>query len=174
MQFVRVWFPIQAPVLDGKVFTCNVCNQIIKSGSDLKDHLHQDTNAELPMEQIHPRPVVPDLVFPEEKGSIETKKGKNIEIIFRNRQVRLVQGPIFSKGQLYNPKLFNCRNLKKEDFYLFWCWHLLILSHCVSPRIDITVGLTSFNIHSVCCYNPCGYHPHTLSSFLQRVDLVMR
>ena len=91
-------------MLDGKLFTCNVCNQIIKSGSDLKDHLHQDTNAELPMEQIHPGPVVPELVLQEELGSMETKKGKKIEIIFRNRQDRLVQGPDFAKGQLYNPK----------------------------------------------------------------------
>ena len=91
-------------MLDGKLFTCNVCYQIIKSGSDLKDHLHQDTNAELPMEEIHPGPVVPELMLPEELGSMETKKGKKIEIIFRNGQDWLVQGADFAKGQLYNPK----------------------------------------------------------------------
>ena len=93
---------------DGKVFTCNVCNQIIKSGSDLKDHLHQDTNAELPMEQLHPGTMVP-----EELSSIETNKGKKIEITFRNRQVRLVHGSDFSKGQLFNPKFLDIEGILK-------------------------------------------------------------
>ena len=155
---------------DGKVFTCNVCNQIIKSGSDLKDHLHQDTNAELPMDQMQLGTMVPELMVPEELGSIETNKGKKIEITFRNRQVRLVHGSDFSKGQLFNQKFFKIVGIlkyyscEKRDLYFRWCWHLLILSHCIRPKEDISLVLTSFNIHSG-CYNTCGWHPHTLYSF---------